>query len=235
MAEKNPENELWHRATVLIRADIYRLAQQQGIDIGEECNRAIAARVGIGYRDTVSRAAPQEPVIIAPNAAPMPERKARTGRQASAIINADDPLSARAVKARKGRPPEAAGKGPAPAPVPAAAPVPVAVPAPVTPAPPPPDSGRSVRTKPVKDRSPARKKKEDPVKKFCSTMILRTDEHGAGVPKDEMYEIFGRWCRDHRFFPVPEKRSFSVALKNQFALTEKVVAGTPSWTGIRLK
>ena len=53
--------------------------------------------------------------------------------------------------------------------------------------------------------------------------------------KDELYEIFVRFCRDHRITPVPEKKAVTVALKNQFALTEKPVGGKSCWTGVRLK
>ena len=224
------DNELWRQTTVLIRADIFLLAQQQGIDIDRECNRALAERAGIPYKETAPETAPPEPVIVAPNTVPAPgSGKSRSGKPASAIINADDPFSAKALKSRKSRPAIPVVTGPPPASQPAAG-QPVTMPATV-----PEGSGKPAGASTIKGRSPSKKKKEDPVKKFCSTMIQRTDLPGASVPKDQMYEIFIRWCRDHRVTPVPEKRSFSVALKNQFALAEKVVAGVPSWTGVRMK
>ncbi|HXX55357.1 MAG TPA: hypothetical protein VEI81_04615 [Methanoregula sp.] len=228
MVEKNTDNVLWRQTTVLIRADIFTLAQQQGIDIGRECNRALAARVGIAYQPA-PEAAPPGPVIVAPTTVPAPgSGKGRPGKPASAIINADDPLSAKTLKSRK-RPAIPVAMGPV------AVPQTPAVQSVTVPASVPEGGGKPAGVPGNKGRDPSKKKKEDPVKKFCSTMILRSDLPGDSVAKDQMYEIFGRWCRDHRVSPVPEKRSFSVALKNQFALAEKVVAGTPSWTGVRLK
>jgi len=66
-------------------------------------------------------------------------------------------------------------------------------------------------------------------------MIFREDTEAALLTKDDMYYSFERWCRDHRVLPVPDKKSFSITLKNQFAVKEKMVNGTPTWIGIRLK
>jgi len=73
------------------------------------------------------------------------------------------------------------------------------------------------------------------MKTFFSQKIARTEDTGAAVSKDELYELFSRFCREHRITPVPERKTVTVALKNQFALTEMNVDGTPCWTGIRLK
>jgi hypothetical protein len=83
--------------------------------------------------------------------------------------------------------------------------------------------------------SSKKKTKGDALKTFFSSTIIRTDETEEGVRKDELYELFARFCREHRITPVPERKTVTVALKNQFALTEKMVDGTPCWTGIRLK
>jgi hypothetical protein len=88
-----------------------------------------------------------------------------------------------------------------------------------------------------KDReTPAKKRaKGDVLKKFFSVKIARTDDAGDNMGKDVLYELFVRFCHDHRITPVPERRAVTVALKNQFALTEKIVNGTACWTGIRIK
>jgi hypothetical protein len=80
-----------------------------------------------------------------------------------------------------------------------------------------------------------RKKKGDAVKRFFTSMIFREDTEAALLAKDDMYYSFERWCRGHRVLPVPDKKSFSITLKNQFAVKEKMVNGTPTWIGIRLK
>jgi hypothetical protein len=66
-------------------------------------------------------------------------------------------------------------------------------------------------------------------------MILREDAEDSILAKDDMYYTFERWCRDHRILPIPDKKSFSVTVKNQFAVKEKIVDGKPAWVGIRLK
>ena len=71
------------------------------------------------------------------------------------------------------------------------------------------------------------------LKTFFSSKIARSDNEEDRVGKDDLYELFTRFCRDHRITPVPERKAVTVALKNQFALTEKMTDGTPSWTGIR--
>ena len=69
--------------------------------------------------------------------------------------------------------------------------------------------------------SSKKKPKGDALKTFFSQTIARTDDTGERVRKDELYELFARFCRDHRITPVPERKAVTVALKNQFALTEK--------------
>ncbi len=87
-----------------------------------------------------------------------------------------------------------------------------------------------------KAKKPApKKKKDDAAKKFFASVILREDTESALIPKDDMYYAFERWCRDHRVTPVPDKKSFSVTLKNQFAVKEKMVNGNPAWVGVKVK
>jgi hypothetical protein len=70
---------------------------------------------------------------------------------------------------------------------------------------------------------------------FFASEVASEDAPGTGVSKDVMYETFARWCREKRIQPVPDRRSLTVALKNQFALQETVIEGVSSWAGIRLK
>jgi hypothetical protein len=91
----------------------------------------------------------------------------------------------------------------------------------------------SVPKKPASSR-----KKTSAIQRFVTTRITRTSDDGGTdtiVPKDELYQRFERWCRENVIYPVPDRRSFTVALKNQFAIPERSVGGEPYWVNIRLK
>jgi hypothetical protein len=231
MAGKKELSAQWRQTPVVIRADILEQAHLQKINISEACNRALAERLGIDFRQQkIPEGAVTEPVIIAPNEAPaLPGHiPAKPGApSATAIINADDPLAAKTIKS-KNLPKEKPARD-----VPTAAPVPVPAPAPekeVIPL-----HARSLSKGKGKTAVPQRKKKDDAAKKFFTSMILREDTDTARVPKDDLYYTFERWCRNNRILPVPDKKSFSVTLKNQFAVKEKMVNGNPTWVGVRVK
>jgi len=144
------------------------------------------------------------------------------------VINADDPAAPARVVQENARPPR---KDRVKLPLPVPAPANRTDDPPAAPA-------AAMKTASVKKgytASSKKKPKGDALKTFFSSKITRTDESGEGVRKDELYELFARFCREHRITPVPERKTVTVALKNQFALTEKMVDGTPCWTGIRLK
>jgi hypothetical protein len=228
MAGKKENNTPWRQVSVVIRADILEQAHQQKINVSEACNSALAERLGIDYRQQkIPDGIVLEPVIIAANGKPVlpdPVSPEPGVLAVPAIINADDPQAAKALKSR--HPPKVKpaldflAPAPPPAPVPEKEIVPLRAPALTT----------------GKARKPApRKKKGDAVKRFFTSMIFREDTEAALLAKDDMYYSFERWCRGHRVLPVPDKKSFSITLKNQFAVKEKMVNGTPTWIGIRLK
>jgi hypothetical protein len=227
MTGKRESGAFWHHTTVVLQADIYRQALERGIDISDACNRALAGLTGSEYHPQREDVPAPPPVIIARNgASPQSpgETKKVPARKLPPVINADDPAApVRVVQAKtpvKNVPPET----PVPAPAPEEAP-------PTLPA-------ATTKKTAVPKGAPASAKKKSPkdaLKTFFAAKIVRTDEAGDVVDKDELYELFARFCREHRITPVPERKKVTIALKNQFALTEKVVNGTPSWTGIRLK
>lgn len=228
MAGKKESNAPWRQISVVIRDDILELARQQKIDVSDACNRALAERLGIDYhQQKIPGGIVPEPVIIASNGKPvLPDHlPPKPGVMAvPAIINADDPQAAKALKSRHLPKEKPARDVPAPAPLPAPAPEKEVLPL------------RAPSLTPGKAKKPApRKKKEDAAKKFFTSIILREDTEAVHIAKDDMYYTFERWCRDHRVLPVPDKKSFSVTLKNQFAVKEKMVNGTPTWVGVRLK
>lgn len=228
MTGKPKAGATWHTIPVALRSDLYRRALEQGIDIGDACNRALAGLTGIEYagpqREEV--AAPP-PVIVAKDGAfPYGSGKPEPSplRELHPVINADDPAApARVVQAKV----QKKNVLPAPAPVPA----PAKEPAAAAPEPGPAEAAAGKRrTAPAKKVSG-----KDALKLFFASRVTRSGNEDDRAGKDEFYELFARFCRDRRITPVPERRTVTVALKNRFALTEKVMDGKPYWTGILLK
>jgi hypothetical protein len=230
MTGKPDPHVQWRHTAVVLRADILKKAQELGINISDECNRALADITGIDYRQQqLSDAAPPKPVIIAPDAAPAVQ-KDRLQKQDTPrlppVINADDPSApAKVIRAQRSRPAKPATEGQVP------------------PSPPhtkkddiPASPGQKARPAGRgKKPAPQKKKKEDVLKRFVAQKLARTDADDAVIGKDALYQTFSRWCREHRVAPVPDRKVFAVALKNQFAFREKSMEGTPCWTGVRLK
>lgn len=231
MTGKKESSPPWLSTTVILQPDIYRQALERGIDISDACNRALAGLTGTEYRQKQQKVPATPPVIIAregssPHISKEPEKA--SSQKMPPVINADDPAAPARVVQEKARPrKKASDQIPPPLHVPAmpeekSAPVPAA----------------AVKQAAVPKEKKAQSKKRsrgDALKTFFSTKISRTDNPEIIIKKDELYELFARFCRDHRITPVPERKTVTVALKNQFALTEKTVDGTPCWTGIRLK
>lgn len=229
MAGKKDPGTAWRHTTVLVRADIFTQAQEKGIDISDTCNRALADMLGIDYRQQQLDDVPlPPPVIIAkdggrPDHVLPPHNSPKKGIQPP-VINADDPKSPAAIaRIRKESP-----KKVAPAPVPAE---PGKNPAPQVAAKTP--AGKPAlapQKKPVKKTG-----KDDLVKKFIAVKIIRDDSGEASVPKEELYGIFSRWCREQKRGTVPDIKEVTVALKTRFAFKEKNIANIPSWVHVRLK
>jgi hypothetical protein len=234
MTGKIKTGATWHNTSVVLRSDIYRKALEQGIDISDACNRALASQTGSEYHNRQMDEVPAPPPVIIAKDGSSPyapkEREKSLSQKLHPVINADDPAAPATVVQAKTRPAKKAPTEP-PAPVPAPEPVipeeePVAAPAAITKK----AAVKKGQTTPAKKRS-----KGDALRTFFSSKIARSDNEEDRVAKENLYELFARFCRDHRITPVPERKTVTVALKNQFALTEKLVDGTSCWTGIRLK
>ena len=50
MAGKKESSAPWRQISIVIRADILEQARQQKIDVSEACNRTLAERLGIDFR-----------------------------------------------------------------------------------------------------------------------------------------------------------------------------------------
>jgi hypothetical protein len=215
MSEKKDPGGQWRQTSVVIRADIFLKAGEMGLDISNECNQALAHLVGIDYQ--------QQQINDRANVHTTPKPQAPVLHP---VINADDPTAIAKVMKTKRQPPQK--------PVPE---IPVAA------AFPPP--GMNIpQQAPVHGLSPAgkgkagaseKKRKDDALKKFVATKITRVDADDAVITKDDMYQAFTRWCRDHRCATVPERKAFATLLKNKFAITEKTVNGTPCWVNVHLR
>jgi hypothetical protein len=210
MSERKDPGVQWRQTSVVIRADIFFKAAEMGLDISNECNQALAHLVGIDYQQqqiNQTTQGPQPPVL-------------------HPVINAEDPTAIAKVRKTKRQP----SVKPVPEiPVPfeilmAGTSVPHQIPS----------SGRSPAGK-GKTTAAEKKGKEETVKKFVATKIIRTDAADAVITKDDMYQAFMRWSRDYRCAAVPERKAFTTLLKNKFAITEKTVNGTPSWVNVHLK
>jgi hypothetical protein len=231
MTGKKESSAIWHHTTVVLRSDIYREAVVRGIDISDACNQALASLTDMEYHQLQLEEAPVPPPVIVARNGSLPQTsgdvKKAVPPKLHPVINADDPAALATVVEAKTRPAKKAPAEPV-APVPAPAPASPEEQSPAVPA--------RKATVPKGHAVPAKKRsKGDALKTFFSSKIVRTEEAGAAVSKDELYELFARFCREHRITPVPERKAVTVALKNQFALTETNVNGTPCWNGIRLK
>jgi len=241
MTSQQPGSVRWRQTTVLLRSDIFDSARTSGIDISSECNRALAEKMGIDFSQQKIPEHTENPVIIAKEgAAGMKDSGGGAlGKQLHPVLNAEDP-SARAhlLKMKKG--PVVRPK-PGPAPVPAGVQeetlrnpeAPAKVPA--EPAPPRP----AARKKPEGKALP-KKGKDDLVRRFVTSRILRTEPGGKEpdrIAKDELYSLFVRWHKENagKSGTVADKRTFTVALKNRFALEEGIEDGTRYWKNVKLR
>jgi hypothetical protein len=247
MTGKKQPGGRWCETTVVIQEDILAQAQAVGIDISRVCNHALADATGLPCNEKPGTATPPAPVIIAHNGAPSGDGNPPPASAPSAplhpVINADAPNAA--ITARQ------APRTPAPKP-PAGLPgrintdkpqkPPAALPAPVKPAPERAEPGTPAEAReppaPASGKKPPAKKgkgRASPVRQFVTGCIVREDAEDALVSKEQMYQAFARWCREHRIAPVPDRKVLAVALKNQFALKETAAGSEPAWANVRLQ
>ena len=230
MTGKKETGSSWRHTSVIVRADIYTKAHEQGIDISNICNKALADLLGVDYRQQQLDDVPvPRPVIVAQNGSPakvqehVPE--ALTSHH-SPVINADDPAASTTVRSIKRQPkPKPVPKEMEPVPVPSGSKE-GAVPAPAQSTAP---AGK------IPKPAAGKAQKGEGLKKFVSSMIARSDAADAVISKDDMYLAFTRFCREHKIAQVPDRKTFTIALKNKFAFFDKTVSGTPSWINVRLK
>lgn len=227
MAAKKEPGRAWRHTTVLVRADIFALAQEQGIDISDTCNRALADLLGIDYRQQQLDSVPVPPPVIIAKDGGVQDSVSRAPQQSPQppVINADDPKAAGTIAGIRHQPAKKT-----------AAPPPQEPPAPA------PQKGSAETTKKAAAPAPALKgkrtalkkaEKGDPIKKFIAAMIVREDDSSAVIAKDDLYQVFSRWCREQKVSTVPDQKAVTVALKTRFAFTEKNAGGKPCWTNVR--
>jgi hypothetical protein len=235
MTAERAGNVQWKATTVLIRSDIFTRAEEEGINISGECNRALADRLGIDYsQQQIPEAPAVKPVIIASGPSDGISGPAGTGRRdpLRPVLDAEDPRAPAHVQKMRAEPLPASRKEPA------------AVPAQKE------RGEQETRTagKDIEARRPAGKKgakkgsqrkgREDVIRRFLEKKIIRTESAGdevSRIAKDEMYQLFVRFCRADSAGGVPDKRSFTIALKNRFAMEDSTVNGTSCWAHVKLR
>jgi hypothetical protein len=229
MAGKKESITQWRQTSVMIRTDILEQAHQKNIDISEACNRVLAGMLGIDYlQQKIPEGTKSEPVIIASNGKPvlLTSKASKPGGPAvPAIINADDPQAAKTLKSRQFPEEKTCLNLQAPPPLSPDAmekgDISHQIPSPI----------RGKTKKPTQPR----RKKEDAAKIFFASMVIREETENGLIAKDDMYYTFERWCRDHRVSTIPDKKTFSVTLKTQYAVKEKMINGTQTWVGVRVR
>ena len=231
MTAKNGVGGRWCPVTVAIREDILGATQSAGIDIQDRCNRALAEAAGIQYMpESRGNKPPSTPVIIADPGAPHADKSnvhKKTGDGLPPVINADDPRARTAVKLL---PKPKAGSPPAS--------LPGRVSPPEKPLPTPPVTALAPRLEKPKKATAGKtgkRPKVSPIGKFVAERIVRDDGEECHISKDALYAAFSQWCRERRITPVPDRRTVTVTLKNQFAMTETTIAGEPSWINARIR
>ena len=230
MTGKKETDISWRHTSVVLRADIFSKAHEQNLDISNVCNMALAELLGVDYRhQNLDNVPVARPVIIAQNA-PAAEGKMHTQGTHPAghspVINADDPtasLTVRTAKQQPKTPPAPKETKPVTAPSERKEVAPPSTSAPAAPA------GKA------KIPTTGKAQKDNGLKRFVSTKIARSDTVDAVISKDDMYQAFARFCREHKIAQVPDQKAFSIALKNKFAFFDKTISGNPSWVNVRLK
>jgi hypothetical protein len=230
MTGKKGVDTLWSRTSIAIRQDILKQALVSGLDINEICNQALASATGIHYAPPgLKPENPPLPVIVVkngPGTGKDPVVPTASSNTVHPVINADDPRAASAVK-QAPRPPQkkviaalpgrvsVQEKGEKPPQVSAANP--------------------AEKTKMPVQKKPSKAGKEQAIKRFIADTAIRGDTEHDHVTKEELYQAFTRWCREHRITPVPDRKAVTTALKNKLALKEKILEGEPVWVNIRLQ
>ena len=230
MMGKKETDISWRHTSVIVRADIISKAHEQGIDISNVCNMALADLLGVDYRSQHLDNVPvTKPVIIAQNVSATEGKvhpQVAHPADHSPVINAEDPAASVTVRKEKQLP----KTRPTPKetePV-TASPEKKEV-APLSP------SALAAPASKAKKPAAGKAQKDDGLKKFVSTKITRSDADDAIVSKDDMYQAFTRFCREYKITQVPDRKAFSIALKNKFAFFDKTMNGIPGWVNIRLK
>lgn len=236
MTTQKEKGVQWRHTSVLIRADIFARANEEGLNFSNECNRALADRLDIDYdQQQLPEETPVPPVIIASDKKIHPPSPSESGVKSLVrpVMNADDPMTpVQVLEAKKEHLKRLPKKEPEK----------------IHDVPdtsrerklPPPSKEKGVirSQKENAKKAGAKKTKDRAIKRFIDDKLLRTDSGEGGTDimgKDEMYQLFVRWCRLHSILPIPDRRTFGVALKNRFVIRDAMVDGIPYWVNVKLR
>ena len=230
MTAHKGEGVQWRHTSVLIREDIFSSARKKGLNLSHECNQALADRLGLDYhQQQLPSETLAEPVIVASEQKPGHATGSLSPQEMTLppVLNADDPKTPARVLLQKKEPvvhPHHRKN--------AVAQVPQENKPPSLP-----QKVSSQDPKKERAKTSGRKGKENVVKQFVNEKVTRIDAEdgdGSSVPKDEMYQRFVRWCRTHSVSPIPDKRSFGVAMKNRFVIQVSSLNTEPCWINVKV-
>jgi hypothetical protein len=225
----------WRHTSVLIREDIFSSAKKKGFNLSHECNQALADRLGLDYhQQQLPSETITEPVIIAPEQKPGHTTGRLSPQETTLppVLNADDPKTPAKVLQQKKEPvvhPHHQ-KNAVPSVPPQNKPQENKTPSP-------PQKVSSQDPKKERAKTNEKKGKENAVKLFVNEKVTRIDAEGGdgnSIPKDEMYQRFVRWCRAHSVSPIPDKRSFGVAMNNRVVIQESTLNNEPCWINVKV-
>ena len=212
---------------VLIRADLCEKAEEQGLNIAEECNRALAKLLHVRYDarmpslpDAGSPASRAKQSGI-PETIPEKTAPHRTPKPAGPVFDAEEYL--RTGKVSLPRYPSHTGKPEVPAV---------------------PENKRTI-PEPLPPTGPVQKKGKrghireyGTVKKFFEGKIIPVPE-GSGtdsrIAKEQLYREFLRWTVEHSLEHIPDKKIFGEILKNRLNISDITVKGNTYWLNIQLR
>ena len=237
MTSRRAGGEQWRQTTVLIRSDIFTRALEEGIDISKTCNQALGNLLGIDYHQQKIPHMPDvRPVIVAKDAAADrgPAGPSEAGRSMRPVLNAEDPATPARLLHMRTAPAQKVKHGPV-----------ATMETERRSSPPAPEgvhhgSGQSPPPGKGEERkNSARKGREDGIRQFLKRKILRVEEPGEGeinrIEKDEMYRLFTRFCRTKNSSAVPDRKSFSAALKTRYVIDDVTIDGIHYWNNVKLR
>lgn len=223
MKQADSPEDAWKQVPVLIRMDIYTRATEEGVNISDTCNQALAQMLRIRYRKPEPADVPRQHATRLREPEKNEEKKEAAAHRKlplMPVMDAEEYLRTGKIEIPKRIPAGRPEKVPEPE-----------APAPETPHLPP------DHPLPKKTRR-GHSGEYGTVKKFYEARIeLVPEDSGtdARIPKDRMYQEFLKWSVANSLDPIPDKKQFADLLKKRFSLSDLTVKGHHYWANVRIR